>query len=74
MKACCVCDPPLFDFSFTSEANPFIYKNDLLFDALLLLSTGFPRGIESIEKVLNFKIHFQDLEKELNLAKMCIRY
>ena len=30
---------------------------------------GFPRGIESIEKVFNFKIHFQDLEKVLNLAK-----
>jgi len=26
-------------------------------------SAGFPRGIESIEKVLNFKIGFQDLEK-----------
>jgi len=29
---------------------------------------GFPRGIESIEKVLNFKIGFQDLEKVLNFA------
>jgi len=35
--------------------------------------TGFPRGIESTEKVLSFKIGFQDLEKVLNLAKMCIR-
>jgi len=32
---------------------------------------GFPR---SIEKVLNFKIGFQDLEKVLNLAKMYIGY
>ena len=31
---------------------------------------GFPRGIESIEKVLNFKIGFQDLEKVLNLAQL----
>jgi len=38
------------------------------------LSTGFPRGIESIEKVFNFKIGYQDLEKVLNLAKMYIRY
>jgi len=30
---------------------------------------GFPRGIESIRKVLNFKIGVQDLEKVLNLAK-----
>jgi len=29
---------------------------------------GFPQGIESIEKVLNFKIVFQDLEKVLNFA------
>ena len=36
--------------------------------------TGFLRGIESIEKVLNFKIGFQDLKKVLNLAKMYIRY
>jgi len=35
---------------------------------------GFPRGIESIEKVLNFEISFQDLEKVLNLAKMHIKY
>jgi len=34
-------------------------------------SAGFPRVIE---KVLNFKIGFQDLEKVLNFAKMCIRY
>jgi len=37
-------------------------------------SSGFPRGIESIEKVLNFKIGFQDLEKVLNLVKMSLRY
>jgi len=37
----------------------------------LLTFPGFPRGIE---KVLNFKIGFQDLEKVLNLAKMYIRY
>jgi len=36
--------------------------------------TGFPRGIERIEKVLKFKIVFQDLEKVMNLAKMYIRY
>jgi len=36
--------------------------------------TGFPRGIESIKKVLNFKIGFQDIEKVSNLAKMYIRY
>jgi len=35
--------------------------------------SGFPRGMESIEKVLNFKIGFQDL-KVLNLAKMYIWY
>jgi len=28
-----------------------------------MIFTGFPRGIESIEKVLDFKISFQDLEK-----------
>jgi len=33
----------------------------------------FPRGIESIEEVLNFQIVFQDLEKVLNFAKMYIR-
>jgi len=36
--------------------------------------TGFPCSIESIEKVLNFKIGFQDLEKVLNLVKKYIRY
>ena len=41
---------------------------------LLLVLSGFPRGIESTEKVLNFKIGFQDLEEVLNLAKMYIRY
>jgi len=30
---------------------------------LQLCMSGFPRSIESIEKVLNFKIRFQDLEK-----------
>jgi len=30
---------------------------------LQLCMSGFPRSIESIEKVLNFKIGFQDLEK-----------
>jgi len=35
---------------------------------------GFPRGIESIEKILNLKIVFQDLEKVLNFPKMYIRY
>jgi len=32
---------------------------------------GFPRGIE---KVLNFKISFQDLERIPKLAKICIKY
>jgi len=41
---------------------------------LCLSFTGFSRGIESIEKGLNFKIGFQDSEKVLNLAKMCIKY
>ena len=41
---------------------------------LLVGKAGFPRGIESIEKVLNFEIGFQDLEKVLNLTKMYIRY
>jgi len=36
--------------------------------------TGLPRGTESIEKALNFKIGFQDLETVLNLAKVHIRY
>jgi len=40
----------------------------------LFLCSGFPRSVESIEKVLNFKISFQDLEKVLNLAKTYIRY
>jgi len=38
------------------------------------LETEFPLGIESIEKVLNCKISFQDLEKVLNLAKMYMKY
>jgi len=37
----------------------------------MCIETGFPR---SIEKVLNFKIVFQVLEKVLNLAKIYIRY
>jgi len=41
---------------------------------LLLLFSGYPCGIESIKKVLNFKIGFQDLEKVLNLAKMSLRF
>jgi len=41
---------------------------------IIWLYAGFPRGIESNEKVLNFKIGFQDLEKVLNFAKMYIRY
>ena len=36
-----------------------------------IICTGFPRGIE---KVYNFKIGFQDLEKVLNFAKKHIRY
>jgi len=36
--------------------------------------TVFPRGAEIIEKVLNFKTGFQDLEKVLNLAKMYIEH
>jgi len=36
--------------------------------------SGFPRSIESIEKELNFKIGFQDLEKVLKLAKIRIWY
>jgi len=40
----------------------------------MLKGPWFPRGVESIEKVLNFKIGFQDFEKVLNLAKMYIRY
>jgi len=35
---------------------------------------GFQRGIESIEKVIDFKIGFQDFEKVLNFAKMHNRY
>jgi len=41
---------------------------------IIIAHTGFPRSIESIERVLNFKIVFQDLEKVLNLAKMYIMY
>jgi len=41
---------------------------------IFFIIPGFPHGIESIEKVLNFKISFQDLEKVLNLAKMPFRY
>jgi len=36
--------------------------------------TGFPHGIESIEKVLDCEISFQDREKVLNLAKMYIEH
>jgi len=39
-----------------------------------MIPSGFPRSIGSIEKVLNFKIGFQDLEKILNLAKVYIKY
>jgi len=42
--------------------------------ASLITCTGFPRGIESIEKVLNFEIGFQDLEKVLNQAKRFIKH
>jgi len=35
---------------------------------------GFPRSTESIERALKFKIGFQDLEKVLRLAKICIKY
>jgi len=37
------------------------------------LFSGFPGGIESIEKVLNCEIGFEDLEKVLNLAKVYIK-
>jgi len=47
----------------------------ILFPAKGIVSyAGFPRGIESIEKVLNYEIGFQDFEKVLNLAKTYIRY
>jgi len=36
--------------------------------------SGFPRGIESIEKALNCEIGFQHLEKVLNLAILYIKY
>jgi len=36
--------------------------------------TGFPRGTESSEKILNLKTGFQDLGKVLKLAKICIKY
>jgi len=49
-------------------------QSNLVKHFYLLWKSGLPRGIESIEKVLNFKIGFQDLEKVLNLAIMCIRY
>jgi len=39
-------------------------------DRLVEGQSGFPLGIE---KILNFKTGFQDLEKVLNLAKMYIR-
>jgi len=38
------------------------------------VDSGFPRGIESIEKVFNCKIGFQYLEKVSNLAKMYMKY
>jgi len=37
------------------------------------IHTGFPRSIKSNEKVLDFEISFQDLEKVLNLAKMYMK-
>ena len=53
----------------------FLFSFGCIFCFLFFyLSSGFPHGIESIEKVLNFKIGFQDLEKVLNFAKMYIRY
>jgi len=39
---------------------------------LVILRSGFSRGIESIENVVNCGIGFKDLEKKLNLAKMYI--
>jgi len=37
---------------------------------LQCLSAGFPHNIESIKKVLNFKLGFQDHQKVLKLGKM----
>jgi len=39
-----------------------------------LTTSGFPRGIEGIEKVLNCEISFQDPKKVMNLAKIYIKY
>jgi len=43
-------------------------------DLTIYFITGIPPGIESTEKVLNFKIGFQDLENVLILGKMYIKY
>jgi len=34
-----------------------------------LRNSGFPRSIESIEKVLDFKIGFQDLGKSIEFSQ-----
>jgi len=39
---------------------------------IVIRTSAFPRGMESIEEVLNYEIGFEDLEKVLNLDKMCI--
>jgi len=43
------------------------------YETTAVIRTGFPRGIGSIEKVLNCEISFQDLEKVLSLSKMYIK-
>jgi len=44
------------------------------FRHIFIFHSGFPRGIESMEKILNREIGFQDLEKVLILAQMFMKY
>jgi len=42
------------------------------FSDVAVQGSHFPRGFESIEKVFNCKIAFEDLEKVMNSVKMYI--
>jgi len=61
-----------------SSGNPGVYfRNQYYIRGMSMAEAhvaGFPRSTESIERALKFKIGFQDLEKVLRLAKICIKY
>jgi len=54
-----------------SSTNHIIIFFSILNAFSACLVPGFPRGLE---KVLNYEVSFQDLEKVLYLAKMYIKY